>query len=125
MASSRRSRPTSRVAFMCRRLGVSKSGFYAWRSRPPSRRAVADAQLSATIRGIHTANRGVYGAPRVHAELVDLYAVRCGRKRVARLLRAAGLAGVCRRRKVRTTLRDETAPISDDLVQRAFTAAAP
>jgi putative transposase len=113
------------IAFMCRRLGVSKSGFYAWRSRPPSRRAVADAQLSATIRGIHTANRGVYGAPRVHAELVDLYAVRCDRKRVARLLRAAGLAGVCRRRKVRTTLRDEAAPISDDLVQRAFTAAAP
>lgn len=113
------------IAFMCRRLGVSKSGFYAWRSRPPSRRAVADAQLSATIRGIHTASRGTYGTPRVHAELVDLYGLRCGRKRVARLLRVAGLAGVCRRRKVRTTVVDATAPLSDDLVQRQFSAAAP
>jgi putative transposase len=113
------------ISFMCRRLGVSKSGFYAWRGRPPGARALADAQLSATIRGIHTASRGTYGAPRVHAELVDLYAVRCGRKRVARLLRVAGLAGVCRRRKVRTTQRDALAPISDDLVQRRFTAAAP
>jgi len=81
--------------------------------------------LSATIRGIHAASRGTYGTPRVHAELVDLYAVHCGRKRVARLLRLAGLAGVCRRRKVRTTVRDEAAPISDDLVQRRFTAPAP
>jgi putative transposase len=113
------------IAFMCRRLGVSTSGFYAWRGRPPCARALADAQLSATIRGIHTASRGTYGAPRVHAELVDLYAVRCGRKRVARLLRVAGLVGVCRRRKVRTTQRDALAQISDDLVQRRFTAAAP
>jgi putative transposase len=112
------------IAFMCRRLGVSKSGFYAWSGRPPCARALVDAQLSATIRGIHTASRGTYGAPRVHAELVDLYAVRCGRKRVARLLRTAGLVGVCRRRKVRTTQRDVLAPISDDLVQRRFTAAA-
>ena len=113
------------IAFMCRHLGVSKSGFYAWRARPPCRRAVADAQSSARIRGIHAASRGTYGTPRVHAELIDRYAVRCGRKRVARLMQIAGLTGVCRRRKVRTTLRDASAPLSDDLVHRAFSAAAP
>jgi putative transposase len=78
------------IALMCRCLGVSKSGFYAWRSRPPSPRALADAQLSATIRSIHRASRGTYGAPRVHAELLDLYAVRCGRKRVVSSIRLIG-----------------------------------
>ena len=113
------------ISFMCRRLGVARSGFYAWRSRPPSRRALADAQLSVTIRQIHTMSRGTYGVPRIHAELLDLYALRCGRKRVARLMRAAGLVGICRRRRVRTTQRDLAAVPSDDLVQRAFRANAP
>jgi putative transposase len=113
------------VAFLCRSLGVSPSGYYAWRKRPPSARAVADAALSASIRQIHAASRGTYGAPRIHAELADAYETRCGRKRVARLMRAAGLVGVCRRRVVRTTRRDETAAVTDDLVHRAFTAAAP
>ena len=92
------------VAFMCRRLGVSPSGYYAWKRRSPSPRAEADAALAATIRRIHAASRGTYGAPRVHAELADAHAIRCGRKRVARLMRAAGLAGVCRR-AARTTRR--------------------
>jgi putative transposase len=113
------------IAFLCRRLGVSTSGFYAWRSRPPCRRALADAQLSVTIRQIHTLSRGTYGVPRIHAELADLHAVRCGRKRVARLMRAAGLVGICRRRRVRTTQRDRAAIPSDDLVQRAFRAEGP
>ena len=113
------------ISFMCRRLGVTRSGFYAWRSRPPSRRAISDAQLSVTIRQIHTTSRGTYGVPRIHAELLDLYGLRCGRKRVARLMRAAGLVGICRRRRVRTTQRDLAAVPSDDLVQRAFRANAP
>jgi len=113
------------VAFRCRSLGVSTSGYYAWRKRPPSARAVADAVLSTNIRHIHVASRGTYGAPRIHAELADAYQTRCGRKRVARLMRAATLVGVCRRRVVRTTRREETAPVSDDLVGRAFTAPAP
>jgi putative transposase len=113
------------VARLCRVLRVSTSGYYAWRARPPSARAVADAALTATIRAIHAGSRGTYGAPRVHAELADGHGVRCGRKRVARLMRGAGLAGVCRRRSVRTTRRDEAAALSDDLVQRAFAAAAP
>jgi putative transposase len=113
------------VAFLCRSLGVSPSGYYAWRKRPPSARAVADAGLSTTIGQIHATSRGTYGAPRIHAELADAYETRCGCKRVARLMRAARLVGVCRRRVVRTTRRAETAPVSDDLVRRTFTAPAP
>jgi len=113
------------IAFMCHRLGVARSGFYAWRTRPPCSRSIADAQLSQTIRQIHTGSHGTYGVPRVHAELLDLHALRCGRKRVARLMRAAGLVGVCRRRQPRRVRPDETGLISDDLVQRAFAATAP
>ena len=82
------------VRVLCRSLGVSSSGYYAWLERPASARAVADAALTATIHAIHTVSRGTYGAPRIHAELVDpggAYGVRCGRKRVARLMREAGL----------------------------------
>jgi putative transposase len=113
------------VVLLCRVLRVARSGFYAWRSRPPSCRSVANAQLTSTIRAVHAGSRGTYGAPRVHAELADAHGVRCGRKRVARLMRRAGLAGVCRRRSTRTTRRDETAAPAPDLVQRAFAAAAP
>ena len=113
------------VVRLCRLLGVSPSGYYAWRTRPPSARAEADAALTGTIREVHVASRGTYGAPRVHAELADAHGVRCGRKRVARLMRADGLAGVSRRRSVRTTRRDEAATVSDDLVQRAFATTAP
>ncbi len=113
------------IVFMCSRLGVARSGFYAWRTRPPCSRSIADAQLTVTIHQIHTGSRGTYGVPRVHAELLDLHALRCGRKRVARLMRAAGLVGVCRRRQPRRARPDETGLISDDLVQRAFAATAP
>ncbi len=113
------------IACMCERLGVSTSGYYAWRKRGPSARAVNDAELTRTVRQIHAASRGTYGAPRVHAELDDAHGIRCGRKRVARLMRTAGLVGVCRRRSVRTTRRDETAAPSDDLVHRSFAAAGP
>jgi putative transposase len=113
------------VAFMCTRLGVSTSGYYAWRSRPPSARATADAALTGTIAAIHRASRRTYGAPRVRAELVDAHGVRCGRKRVARLMRAAGLVGCHRRRAAHTTRRDATAAPAPDLVQRAFAAGAP
>jgi transposase InsO family protein len=86
---------------------------------------VADAALLSTITQIHTASRATYGAPRVHAELQDTYHRRCGRKRVARLMRLHGLVGVTRRRTVHTTQRNLAATPSHDLVHRAFTAAAP
>jgi putative transposase len=112
------------VAFMCSRLGVSTSGYYAWRKRAPSLRAVADAALAATIQRIHAGSRGTYGAPRVLAEVAADHGVRCGRKRVARLMRGAGLAGVGRR-SARTTRRDDAQRPADDLVRGAFTATAP
>lgn len=112
------------VAFMCRHLGVSRSGYYAWCGRPQSARTVADAALTETIRQIHVASRQTYGAPRIHAELAHAHAVACGRKRVARLMRTAGVVGVSRRR-VRTTRRNASDAPAHDLVHRAFTAAAP
>jgi putative transposase len=113
------------VALLCRVLRVSRSGFYAWVGRTPPARARADAALMDQIAAIHRESRGTYGAPRIHAELADSHGVHCGRKRVARLMRAAGLAGVCRRRTARTTRRDATAEVADDLVKRAFTTSAP
>jgi putative transposase len=113
------------IRFMCRRLGVSPAGYYAWLHRPPSARAQADARLSTTIQHIHQASRGTYGVLRIQAELAEDHGVRCGRKRVARLMRSAGLRGVCRRQGVRTTQRDQAAEVAHDLVQRAFRAEAP
>lgn len=107
------------VATVCRVLGVSASGYYAWHHRPLSARAQSDAALTEDIRAIHTRSRGTYGAPRVHAELAA-QGVHVGRKRVARLMQAAGLAGVSRRAWVTTTRRDPTARPAPDLVQRRF-----
>jgi putative transposase len=113
-----------RVATMCRVLGVSPSGYYAWRKRPLSMRARADVALSAQIAAIHRESRGTYGAPRVHAELAA-HGVRVGRKRVARLMRHAKIHGVSRRKQFRTTQRDATARPAPDLVQRQFAAPGP
>jgi putative transposase len=113
-----------RIATVCRVLGVSPSGYYAWQSRPRSARAQADAALTGLITTIHTGSRGTYGAPRVHAELTAR-GTRVGRKRVARLMQAAGLAGVSRRAFVTTTRRDPAARPAPDLVQRTFTADGP
>jgi putative transposase len=112
------------IATMCRVLGVSPSGYYAWRERPLSTRARADVKLSAEIQAIHRESRGTYGVPRIHAELADR-GIHAGRKRVARLMRGAGLRGVSRRKGFRTTVRDETARPAPDLVERQFTAAGP
>jgi putative transposase len=111
------------IATMCRILGVSPAGYHAWRERPPSARAEADAALTARIRTIHGASHGTYGAPRVHAEL-RAEGQRVGRKRVARLMRD-DLAGVSRRKGVRTTRRGEEARPAPDLVERDFTAEQP
>ncbi len=115
------------VNAMCRVLKVSKSGFYGWRNRAPSARARADAWLLEKIACIHGDSRETYGAPRIHFELRTL-GVRCARKRVARLMREAGLFGCGGRgRKARTTLRSqiERIPPAPDLVKRNFTPEAP
>ena len=112
------------MATLCRLLGVSRSGYDAWRKRPPSARTRANQELTRPIREAHEQSRGTSGAPRIWAELRDRGVV-CSRKRVARLLHVAGLHG-CHRRKgpapVRRTPGTSPAP---DLVQRHFTATAP
>jgi len=113
-----------RVATTCRVLGVSPSGYYAWRHRPLSGRARADVTMTAQLEAIHGHSRGTYGAPRVHAEL-RAEGVPVGRKRVARLMRAAGLQGVSRRKWVTTTQRDPADRPAPDLVERAFVAEGP
>jgi putative transposase len=105
-------------------LGVSASGYYAWQVRPLSGRAQADRALLEQIRGIHARSRGTYGAPRIQAELAA-QGTHVGRKRVARLMQAAGLAGVSRRPFVTTTRRDPTARPAPDLVQRCFAVEGP
>lgn len=112
------------VRVLCSALGVSPSGYYAWRSRGPSARARSDTELAAEIRRFHARSRGTYGVPRVHADLADA-GFHVSRKRVARLMRRDHLAGVHRRRYVRTTVRDEDAAPFPDLVNRDFRAPGP
>jgi putative transposase len=111
------------IAVMCRVLGVSPSGYYAWVKRPPSRRAVMDAALSEKIRSAHAASRGTYGAPRLRIDLAEA-GMHVGGKRVARLMRNLGLSGVSRRRHAVTTVRDGVSQ-APDLVERDFTAERP
>ena len=118
-------KPHHAVSRLARVLGVSRAGYYAWVGRPPSKRALADAALRRRIEQIHEATDGIYGAPRIHAELADAQAIRVGRKRVARLLRQAGLVGVSRRRSFHTTTPGGEAPAAPDLVARKFTAERP
>jgi putative transposase len=113
------------IATMCRVLEVSTSGYYAWRKRGPSRRAQEDAKLLARIKAIHKKSGATYGVPRIHAELVMAEGFRVGRKRVARLMRQAGIEGVHRRRRRSTTRRDESARPAPDLVDRDFNVEAP
>ena len=112
------------IETMAKTLGVSRSGFYAWSSRSPSARSMADGDLTGRIKTIHQASRQIYGAPRVHAELADA-GVHVGRKRVERLMKAAGLKGVSRRRSTRTTIRDDRVRPASDLVDRNFYAHQP
>lgn len=112
------------VSLLCRVLKVSRSGFYAWKRRPPSRRSVEDRSLLERIREVHERSRRTYGYPRVHAELKAL-GVECGRRRVARLMREASLCGCIRGKRRSTTRRDKSAEAAPDLVDRRFLSASP
>ena len=111
------------IASMCRLLGVSSSGYYAWMKRRPSQRAETDATLIGEIRAAHAASCGTYGAPRIHAELTAK-GMHVGRKRVARLMSQTGLAGVSRRKFIVTTVKSNSRQ-APDLVERDFTASVP
>jgi putative transposase len=111
------------IALMARVLGVSTAGYYAWRDRPPSVHAQADAALLKQVRTVHVGSRQIYGAPRIHAQL-RADGARHGRKRIARLMREAGLVGACHRQGGPTTQRDKEARPAPGLVDRDFTAQA-
>jgi putative transposase len=112
------------MSLSARLLGVSRSGFHAWRRRAPSDRALSDAWLTEKIKEIHARSRGTYGSPRVHAEL-RRQGIRVGKKRVERLMRAVGLSGDHKRRKGKTTLRVQGVRVASDLVERDFNPTGP
>jgi putative transposase len=112
------------IRAMCRVLEVSASGYYAWRRRMISVRTRENEKLQQRIKTIHDHSRQTYGAPRIHAELKD-EGTRVGRKRVARLMKESGLAGVSRRKTTVTTRRNRSARPAPDLVDRQFAAEKP
>ena len=113
------------VSVMCQTLGVSKSGFHAWERRAPSDRALSDAWLTSRIKEIHENARGVYGSRRVQAELRLGQDVVVSRKRIRRLMRKAGISGLVKVKKGRTTIRVPGVRVADDLVERKFRPEAP
>jgi len=115
-----------RISRLCKVVGVTRQGFYAWRRGGPSLRQLGDAELARLILTIYDGSLQTYGAPRVQLELADEHDVHVGRKRVARLMRERGIQGVSRRgKKPRTTVADEKAPPAPDLVERKFAAERP
>ncbi len=108
------------VSLICGLFEVSRSGYYEWATRAPSDRELGDAWLTEKIREIHAENRGVYGSPRIHAELRMSYVINVGRKRVERLMHEAGTSGLVVRKRGRTTVRVPGVRVADDLVERQF-----
>ncbi len=115
------------VSLLCRVLGVTRGGFYAWKRRGRSKRSLEDDLLRTLIQKVHRESLETYGVPRIHAELADDYGIRVGGKRVARLMRSLGIEGVSRRgkRRYKTTIPANEAPAAPDLVRRSFQAAGP
>ncbi len=110
------------VRLMCQALQVSASGYYAWRVRPESRRSQVDRQLTQVIRAVHAESEGTYGSPRIHAELNE-EGIRCGRAKVARLMRKTGLKG-CPKRRFKVTTRSGLAR-AENLLDQDFSAEMP
>jgi putative transposase len=113
------------VSVMCEVLGVSRSGYHGWERRAPSDRALTDAWLTSRIREIHEQARGVYGSRRVQAELRLGQGIEVSRKRVRRLMRQAGISGLVRVKRGRTTIKVPGVRVADDLVERRFRPASP
>jgi putative transposase len=113
------------VSRLCRTLGVTRSGFYDWQQRPLSDRVLSDLLLSERIRQIFAESRETYGSPRVHAELRLGHGIQVGEKRVARLMRQAGLVSVRSKKRKGSTSRAKEHPLAPDLVERDFAVDAP
>jgi len=113
------------VSVMCEVLGVSRSGFHGWERRAPSNRALSDAWLTSRITEIHEQARGVYGSRRVRAELRLGQGIQVSRKRIRRLMAQAGISGLVKVKRGRTTVRVSGVRVADDLVERKFRPDAP
>jgi putative transposase len=113
------------VRTMCRVLGVSTSGFYEWRGRPKSKRALEDEVILEAIREAFVASRDTYGYRRMHPEIVETYGMAIGRDRTARIMRQNSIVGLTRRKFRRTTIGDENARPAPDLLERDFSATRP
>lgn len=108
------------MTLLWRVLEVSVSGYYAWRKRQPSRRRQEDEELSKLIQCVHVESRQRYGSPRIHAEL-QAQGIRCGRKRVARLMRQGGLRGKCKgRRRICATDSKHKLPVAENMLKQDF-----
>jgi len=105
---------------LCRALAANRTSFHDWERRAPSDRALSDAWLTEKIKAIHRSKRGVYGAPRIHAELRMAHEIRVGRKRVERLMKAAAISGLVPKKRRRTKIRVPGVRVADDLVERRF-----
>jgi putative transposase len=112
------------VSVLCETLGVSLSGYYAWKNRAPSQHQLEDGQLAERIQAAYHANRQVYGSPRIHAELRD-QGMSCSRRRVARLMREQGLSARCRHHRTITTHSEPGARVAPNLLDQDFTASRP
>lgn len=108
------------VKVMAEVLKVSRTAYYNWAKRPPSARELKDRELARLIKPIHATNRGVYGAPRIHAELRIAHGVRVSVKRVARLMRESELSGLIAKRRAKTTIRVPGVRVADDPLLRSF-----
>lgn len=107
------------VKAMCRVLGISRSGYYAWKRRPPSASSKSDAKLAVEVTAAHRRNRGIYGSPRIHREL-RAQGVRVGKKRIERLMRENGLKGRQKRRFCCSTDSRHSLPVAPNVLDRKF-----
>ena len=112
------------VGRMCALLNVSRSGFYSWLTRPESRRSVENRALEDKIRVLHAASYGIYGSPKIHRDLTDA-GVRCGKNRVARIMREAGIRSRTKKKFKATTNSRHNLPVAPNLLNQKFAADAP
>ena len=113
------------VAVMARVLKVNRTAYYNWARRAPSKREIEDRDLTRRVKEIHAANRGVYGSPRIHAELRMAHGIKVSRKRVERLMVEARISGLVKKRRGKTTIRVPGVRVAGDLLLRDFSATAP
>ena len=117
-------RGTFKVGRMCKLLKVSRSGYHAWVNRPESRRSRENRALEAKIRVLHAASHGIYGAPRIHQDLID-DGIPCGKNRVARIMRKAGIRSRTRKKFKATTNSKHNFPVAPNRLNQKFMVDAP